>query len=511
MSFVFLSHIMLRLDRVFLFFGFLVLTVFTASAAEIQPVKYVFLFIGDGMSFPQRQMAEEFARKTDNRGLLINAMPYQAITTTHAAGDQYITDSAAAGTAIACGVKTKNGTLGLDADGHRLESVAEFALKNGRKVGIITSVTINHATPAAFYAHNASRSSDYDIGLDLVASGFHYFGGGGVSRYNDQNAENYRGNIYDLAQEAGYTVCRTAEQVRSLKPGIEKVIALGSESDLPYAIDGNKEGLRLADFTKQAIELLDNPNGFFIMVEGGKIDWACHDNDAAAAVRETLEFDDAVLAALLDFAGKKPGEVLIVVTGDHETGALSVSASGTGYGVYLALLTNQKASKGTLTALTEKFVKDNKEEATFEKFKLFITEQSGLVFTEEGRWRAGNLNLTRNEMKELEDDFAVTKKAVEENQSGGRDRVVRTMIRLLNSKSGITWSSGGHSALPVNTSVWGSQAREIAENIRDNTDIAKQLKSAVGTYTHFVCIPAPYLDMTVIRGRMGLLTGLRGD
>lgn len=468
---------MIRLTRSFLVFWLLLAMTLTASAAGIQPIKYVFLFIGDGMSIPQRQMAEEFVQKTENRGLKINAMPYQAITTTHAAGDQYTTDSAASGTAIACGTKTKNGTLGLDAEGNRLESIAELAKKNGRKVGILTSVTINHATPAAFYAHNAGRSNDYEIGLDMVASGFDYFGGGGISSSDNKESKQYCGDIYNLAKEAGYTVCRTVEEIHALKPGGGKVMSFGASGDLPYAIDGNREGRRLADFTKQAIELLDNPNGFFMMVEGGKIDWACHDNDAATAIRDTIEFDDAVSAAF-DFAKKKPGEVLIVVTADHETGALTVGSSGTGYQVYLALLANQKASKGALALLTEKFVKDNKEDATFEKFKSFITEQCGLVFTEEGNWKAGNLNLTKDEMKTLEEDFAASKTAILEDK-GGKNKVAQTMVRLLNSKSGITWSSGGHSALPVNTSTWGSQAAQVAENIRDNTDVAKQLKQAV--------------------------------
>jgi alkaline phosphatase len=437
----------------------------------------VFLFIGDGMSFPQIQMAEEFVQKTEKRGLKISSMPYRAVTTTHAAGDQFVTDSAAAGTAIACGIKTQNGVLGLDAEGVRVQSVAEFALQNGRKVGILSSVTINHATPAAFYTHNASRSSEYEIGLDLVASGFHYFGGGGVARRNDKEAKQYCGDIYDLAKEAGYIVCRTAEEIQSLKPGAEKVLAFGSDSDLLYAIDGNKEGRRLVDFTKQAIELLDNPDGFFMMVEGGKIDWACHGNDAAATVWEMIEFDAAISAAF-DFAEKNPGDVLIVVTGDHETGALTVSAPGTGSHVYLSLLSKQKASREALVALTGKFVKDNKENAPFEQFRSVITEQCGLVFTEEGKWQPGNLNLTINEMKELENDFATTKKAIEENGSG-KDKVVQTMLRLLNNKSGVTWSSGGHTALPVCTLTWGNQADQIALNIRDNTDIARHLKRAI--------------------------------
>lgn len=133
--------------------------------------KYVFLFIGDGMSFPQRMMAQEYLQKTENRPLAINTLPFQAVTTTRSA-DSFITDSSASATAIACGTKTNNHMVGVAPDGSRLESVAEVAKQSGRKVGIITTVTINHATPAGFYAHNNSRSNYYQIGLDLVNSDF---------------------------------------------------------------------------------------------------------------------------------------------------------------------------------------------------------------------------------------------------------------------------------------------------------------------------------------------------
>ena len=467
---------MIRLIRPFLFFWILVATVLTATAADIQPVKYVFLFIGDGMSFPQQQMAEEFVQKTENRGLLINhAMSYRVPNSTYSA-NAFITDSAAAGTAIACGVKTNNGMLGVTPDGERAESVAELAKKHGRKVGIITSVTINHATPAAFYAHNTGRGNAYDIGLDLVASGFDYFGGGGVSGHNDTEATQYRGSIYDIAKEAGYTVCLTEAEVRALKPGVEKAIALGNEGALPYVID-DSEGLRLPDFTKQAIELLDNPNGFFIMVEGGAIDWACHANDGAAAIGETIEFDNAVFEAF-KFAEMHPDDVLIVVTADHETGALTLGNSGTSQN-HINLLVNQKSSQGILASATRKFIRDNGAEMTFEHIKPFITEKTGLVFSSSESPKTGNLILTEDEVKELESTFATSKAAVLANQSEGRDVLAQTMMRVLNNKSGVFWGHGGHSALPVLTSTWGNQAAQVAYGIRDNTDIFKQLKQTV--------------------------------
>ena len=478
---------MLRFVRTFSFLCVFALISLTVSAAEIQPVRYVFLFIGDGMSFAQQQMTEEFVRQTGRPELRMSSMPYWAITTTHGA-DVFVTESAAAATAIASGVKATGGAVGLDASGQPVETIAQLALRNGRKVGIISSVTINHATPAAFYAHNVSRNNMYEIALDMVASGFHYFGGGGVDQRDNRNSLHYQGHIYDLAREAGYIVVRTFDEIRALKPealepGVGKVMAFPYNLAMPYAMDSNEGDMRLPEFTRQAIELLDNPNGFFIMVEGGKIDWACHANDAAATVWDMIEFDEAISVAF-EFAETRPGEVLIVVTGDHETGMLNVSHSSTAAQNYVSLLANQTASFEVLIPMSERLVRQHGEEMTFEQFKPFITENTGLIFTEEGRWQRGNLHLTRAEMTELENDFNRSKRAILDNQSG-RDRVVRTMIRILNNKSGITWGSGGHTAMPVPTSAWGSaglelQAEQIIRRIRDNTDIGIQLRPTVG-------------------------------
>ena len=172
------------------FVAILLTAAFCAVGANAA-VKYVFLFIGDGMSVPQRMMTEEFSREVNGGGLYINSMPFQAITTTRAF-DSFITDSAASGTAIACGTKTRNGRLGVDADGKKLVSVAEVARDSGKKVGIITSVTLNHATPAAFYAHNDNRGNAYEIALDMLESGFDFFGGG------EREAEALRFALVDL-------------------------------------------------------------------------------------------------------------------------------------------------------------------------------------------------------------------------------------------------------------------------------------------------------------------------
>ena len=299
------------------------------GAEQLKPVKYVFLFIGDGMSIPQRMTAEELARINTGKGLAINAMPNQALTTTRSA-NSFITDSAASATAIACGAKTKNGAVGVDAKGARLESIAEVARDSGRKVGIVTSVTLNHATPAGFYGHNLSRGNYYEIGLDLIDSKFDFFGGGGIAEHNKKDSKNYRGDVYELAKQAGYKVVRkNIDAIKALKAGDGKVIAVGADGALAYDID-NPDSPRVSLFTQKAIELLDNDKGFFLMVEGGKIDWMCHANDAATVMREVIDFDNAVKVAL-EFAKKHPQDTLVVVTGDHETGGLTMGFAGTAY------------------------------------------------------------------------------------------------------------------------------------------------------------------------------------
>ena len=141
--------------------------------------KYVFLFIGDGMSTPQRMIADEFSRKAGHGNLALNTLHFHATTRTCSA-NSLVTDSAASATAIACGAKTNNGMVGVDPEGNRLQSVAEVARDHGKKIGIITSVTLNHATPSGFYGHRRSRSEGYALGLDLIASKFDFFGGGGL-------------------------------------------------------------------------------------------------------------------------------------------------------------------------------------------------------------------------------------------------------------------------------------------------------------------------------------------
>lgn len=456
-----------------------VITLVTVSAIcageAAKPAKYVFLFIGDGLSIPQRMMAEEFARVTTGKGLFINRMDSQAITSTRSA-NSFITDSAASGTAIACGEKTYNGAIGIAADGKRhLVSSAKVAKASGRKVGIITSVTLNHATPAAFYGNNIRRGNYYQLGLDLIKAGFDYYGGGGISKHNDKKDPAYKGDIYDLAAKAGYKVCRSTAEIKALKPGDGRVIAIGSKGALPYAADKTANDLKLADFVKQGIMMLDNPGGFFMMAEGGAIDWLCHANDAAGTLMEILEFDKAVQAAY-EFYLKHPADTLIVVTGDHETGGLTLGFAGTGYTSHIQLLAAQKCSSAKLNELWDKAL-DKKGKPCWETARKLITENTGLIFGEPGKAKTGNLYLTAREEKSINSAF---RKQFSKGKGKNKrsTRLTTEVIRILNNKAAVAWTSGAHTALPVNTTAIGVN-RELFSNMIDNTDIAKRIKAVL--------------------------------
>ena len=430
---------------------FLLLFAAVVSLTGKEP-KYIFLFIGDGMATPQRMIADEFSRKIGKGKLALNDMPYHATTRTCSA-NSLVTDSAAAATAIACGTKTNNGMLGVDPQLKRLTSSAEAARDKGRKVGIITSVTLNHATPGGFYGHRKSRSMGYELGLDLVASNFDFFGGGGISKYNQEGKK----EIYTIAQEAGYTVVIGKDGLNSLKPG-QKAIALAKsrKNAMPYTIDNEPDVPTLADITAKAIELLStHDKGFFMMIEGGSIDWAGHSNEAAANLFEVLALDQAVKTAL-KFYEKHPEETLIVVTGDHETGGMTMGFAGTGYAMYMERLAFQKCSVVKFERLL-KAAMSRKPDMTFEDVKPMLTEYFGFEFAGDSPMR-----INEKEMQILQDGFAQKKLPL----------AAKTVI---NGKAGIGWTSGSHTALPVLTTAIGAGAENFTGFI-DNTDIARKIK-----------------------------------
>ena len=453
--------------------------------------KYVFFFIGDGLGIPQRTAAEAY---TGER-LVSDKMPAQGITTTYAA-DRFITGSAASATALGCGQKTNIGMIGMAPDMTPVKNLAELAKEQGKKVAVISSVSIDHATPAAFYAHVKKRSMYHEIDHALANSDFDFYGGGGLKDpqgkrklKSDPNAK-VLGDAYKAAEKNGFKVVKDKAAFQKLTPADGKILAVNAwlqdSGAMPYQIDTRPEkDINLAEFTEKAIELLDNPKGFFMMVEGGKIDWACHANDAKSAIDDTLVFDRSVQKAL-DFAAKHPDETLIVVTGDHECGGLTLGFAGTKYATNFDILKPQNVSfqKFTDDVLKPYLAKCDKS-CSFEDVKPMITESFGLKFT--GYDEKDPMTLKTYQAEALEDAFKRSLAGDEEGSKnhitkllyGGYEPLTVAVTHLLNNMAGLAWTSYKHTGVPVSTSAEGVGAQAFS-GYYDNTDVAKKIMNAMG-------------------------------
>ncbi len=318
-----------------------ILTLLVATSCSEKKAKYVFFFIGDGMGFSHVAVTEAFKAvekgEMGSEPLTFSQFPVMGMATTYSASN-FITCSSAAGTALSAGTKTNNGMLGVTPDTTSVTAISYKFHDAGRKVGIMSTVTIDHATPGAFYAHNPSRSDYYAIAKELPETGFEFFGGGGFAK--PLGKEDSERSIYEIVAEKGYTVSYGMEDYLAQKESAKKIIMLqekGKENNiLPYMKDVKEGDLTLAQVVDAAIKFLENDKGFFIMAEGGKIDWAAHSNDLANTIFETLDFDAAVEVAYR-FYQQHPDETLIVVTADHETGGIALG-NKTGYNFDLTIV-----------------------------------------------------------------------------------------------------------------------------------------------------------------------------
>jgi alkaline phosphatase len=268
----------------------------------------IILLIGDGMGISQITAAEII---NEDQELAITSLPYLALVTNHPVGN-YVTDSAAAATAMATGNKTRNGFISMDPYGERLTTILESGKGVGKSTGIVTTTIINHATPAAFLAHEISRSNYDAIAEQLLLSDADLLLGGGSSAFSGFNPE-----------ENGYTVIHNREELLGFGDG--KVLGLFTRDHMNYNSSRNPViEPSLAEMTENSIRLLsDDPEGFILVVEGGLIDQAAHDNNPEDTLEELLEFDKAVYAAL-SFAAER-NDTLVLVTADHDTGGFAVT------------------------------------------------------------------------------------------------------------------------------------------------------------------------------------------
>lgn len=464
--------------------------------------KYVFYFIGDGMALPQVRMAEaafnddsfrkEYEKVTGttlNREDLSIRQFTEAGMATNFAENRFITCSAAAATALATGHKTTINTVSMNGDRtESLPTIAEKAKANGKKVGILSSVSLDHATPACFYAHTPDRNQFESIGEFLLSSGFDYFAGGFLRHdtYRNKSLDDY----LKAAADSGYSFVENRDAFDALSSSSGKVIATignmrkhnGDDMAIPYSIDidlhqSADERISLADFVKKGIDILDNDEGFFMMIEGGKIDWVGHANDVVSNIYEVIALDDAITVAL-DFYKQHPEETLIVITGDHETGGLSLGFAGTNYETSFDRLVGQNISFKEFGNI----VNDWKEDSSmnFDKALEIIESYFGL-----GNASLG-LELSDYEKERLNAAYklsvATTRQRLNEQDRvayGSYDPLTVTITHILANKAGIDWTSFAHTGLPMPVFALGEGSR-LFSGYYDNTDIPKRIAQIAG-------------------------------
>ena len=490
----------------------------TPEAAAKTP-KYIFLFIGDGMSYPQIQSTNYYLSALANGtsmggdGAVLQHEDALTFLDFPVAGSaqtydstSFCPDSASTATSLSTGHKTYSGTINMDETGTVAYETISEKLKDQKdyKIGVVSSVNLNHATPAAFYCHQVSRSNYYDIGLEMIDSNFDYFAGGALLQPTGKDED--QTDLYTLAAEAGYTVAKTQAEAEAVTADTGKVILvdehLADGDSMPYELDRTDDMWSLADYVEKGIEVLDNDNGFFMMVEGGKIDWACHANDAGSTMHDTQALSDAVDEAV-EFYNEHPDETLILVTGDHETGGLTIGYAGTNYDTFLQNLANQKISYAKFDSDYVAAYKENNtsfEDVLVDVQNLFglTTEAAAGQEGEDGVTTdsadshptgvtSGSLVMTGYELQKLRDAYDLTMTKTEDTELSQEEYVLYgsyeplsvTINHILNNKSGISFTSYSHTGLPVAVFAMGA-GQELFEGYYDNTQVYFNLAELTG-------------------------------
>jgi len=445
-----------------------------------QAPKYVFYFIGDGMGVNIINYTQYYkAAVNGNHGTeLLNfaKFPVCGIATTWCA-DREVTDSAASGTALSSGSKTNYRSLGNDPDGKPLKNVAEVAKEKGRKVAIISTVGVNHATPGAFYAHQDSRNNYDAIAKDLIKANFDFYAGSEIIR-GKKEAKIEGFNPKDEIEDAGYTFAGSRKEFKKKYKKADKMIMIpDKEHKITYAIDRPySEGtpMTLTEMLTSATEFLMKdgcPKGFFLMAEGGRIDNATHGNDAAAAVQEILDLEKAVDFAI-GFYNQHPDETLILVTSDHDTGGSAIFPENK---ECLRFIDYQKGSSNRISKLLKKELEERSGKMSWDEVKSFIADNTGL-------W--DKINVNPEDEKVLAEIYektiakAATGSVTDDFGYNDTAEIIYKAVEIVNKYAGITWTTVRHSGSFVPVYYMGPQP-ELFSGMNDNTLLGKRLKELI--------------------------------
>ncbi len=444
----------------------------TGSYAEIvrQP-KGIILLIGDGMGINQVRSAAIYSKEVLGKTLAMDSIVTRGVTTTCSA-DSEVTDSAAACTALYAGHKTKNGMLNILPDATRVFGIGHAAKKAGLSVGVLSTTRLTHATPAGVYSASDHRDKENLIADQLPEFGPDVAMAGGLRHFIAQDQKGSKRNdgrhLVEEMRKKGYAYVTNSAELSAVDPTCtDKLLGLFANSHMAYELDrGNVPELgkqpSLAVMTKTALSILGrNPKGFFVMIEGGRIDHACHSHDIKASIYDTMAFDDAVRVAL-EYQKIHP-EILVLVTADHETGGLGLG-TGTEYSLDI------KALK-PMTNSTE-YLHHN------------LHRQPGKL---DEILKAGGFDLTDKERALLTKYPPDTKTSSVTELSGYGKKIDNYMFSWVHYALGsiesdrakIGWTAFVHTAQPVITLAAGPGAREFSGSY-DNTDIAKKMAKLLG-------------------------------
>ncbi len=449
------------------FLSLFFVTTLAIAAYAAQP-KYIFYFIGDGMGLGPVMATEQYNRQVlkNTDPILMLRFPIVSSAMTYSA-DAPVTDSAAAGTALSTGHKTRNGMLGMDADTVAVNSIAKYLKEKGYGIGITTTVPIDDATPGAFYAHQPNRGMYNEITGDMAASDYNFFAGSILRGDKEKTLK--------MLSDGGYSVFYGLDQLKASAPK-DKTLLLGPEGitqyQCGYTIDSIAGALTLPQITQAAIDHLTRftPKKFFLMVEGGNIDWCNHSNDGGTAIKEILNFNQAIALAY-EFYRQHPKETLIVVTADHDTGGCSVGAGGK-HADY-SLIDYQRISKDNFSAKCKEMAKSN-DNITWNEMKQILGNDLGLF---------GPIAVKEKEEKKLEEAFTevFVKKDAEENKTlyNSYDYFVEAVFKFLDRKAGFGWTTNSHTGCLVPVCAVGVGAEKFS-NLNNNIDIPRKIASLVG-------------------------------
>ncbi len=436
--------------------------------------KYVFLFIGDGMGQTSIDLYESYLAEINNekgyKQSNITKLPLLSMCSTVAQNSR-ITDSGASGSAIACGQKFNLSEISYSEDENQPKSIAKYAKEKGLKVGIISTQSLNHATPAAFYANQKSRKNYYPIGLQLTESNFDFFGGGGFYHHSGRKKEDK--DLTTIYQESGYLTFSSLKAISSLPNKNIKVIftneTLERDCSMPYAIDRvDSPNSSLAEIVETAISHLDNPNGFFMMVEGGKIDAAAHENDARAIIGEMEDFDNAIAKAY-EFYLQHKDETAIIVTADHETSGIALGIKQHGKDSNIGILKKQKMSMYKFSNILRKLSKNDKV-FTLKEYHNMASEYFMGVEMEFSADESVVLNDAYNAVN------ATSNRAIEEAREAyeGYNPMAYAYNRIMNMRASVGFSTNDHTSARVPIYAVG-----ITKPILDNTEFYNVIKSFI--------------------------------